>query len=334
MDDKHDTQILTRDDLAALMRPGDYLQAVAAGFRALGEGEAMSPAPLHLAFPHGGLHAKGAIWPTARVAAVKVNANLPDNPALRRLPTIQGALLLVDVEDGRLLSIMDSVEITLRRTAAATALAAQLLARPESSTLALCGCGAQALPHLQALREVLPLRQIRLWDQDPARVAALTDRLAESGDLKAQGFHDLQAATRDADVIVTCTTARSPFLDLVHVAPGSFVAAVGADAPGKNEITPRLMALARVVADVLDQALAMGDLRHAVAAGAMGASDVHAELAQLVCGRAPGRIGADEIWLFDSTGSGIQDVAAAAMAYERARAAGSGMAVRLTGSES
>lgn len=333
MDDKPDTLILTRDHLAALMRPADYLQAVEAGFRALGEGEAMSPAPLHLPFPRGGLHAKGAVWPTASVAAVKVNANLPDNPALGGLPTIQGALLLVDVEDGRLLSIMDSVEITLRRTAAATALAARLLARPKSATLALCGCGAQALPHVQALREVLPLRWVRLWDRDPARVAALAGRLEEDGDLEAQGFGDLQAATFDADVIVTCTTAHNPFLDLAHVPPGSFVAAVGADAPGKNEITPRLMALARVVADVLDQTLAMGDLRHAVAAGAMGAGDVHAELAELVCGRAPGRIGADEIWLFDSTGSGIQDVAAAAMAYERARTAGSGMAVRLSGSE-
>ncbi|MBS0297273.1 MAG: ornithine cyclodeaminase family protein [Proteobacteria bacterium] len=333
MDDQTSTLILTRDDLAALMRPADYLQAVEAGFRALGVGEAVSPAPLHLPFPHGGLHAKGAVWRAPGMAAVKVNANVPDNPALRGLPTIQGAVLLVDTQSGRLLAILDSVEITLGRTAAASALAARLLARPDAETLAVCGCGAQALPHVLALREVLQLRRVRLHDLDPARAEALAQRLEQRADLEVRALDRLEDATREAEVIVTCTTARSPFLDLAHVSPGAFIAAVGTDAPDKHEITPRLMAHARVVADVLDQALAMGDLRHAVAAGAMDAGDVHAELADLVCGRAQGRAHPSEIWLFDSTGSGVQDVAAAGVAHARALAAGKGMSVRLAGSE-
>jgi ornithine cyclodeaminase/alanine dehydrogenase-like protein (mu-crystallin family) len=331
MDDSHDTLILTRDDLVALLRPSDYLEAVEAGFRALGSGEAVSPAPLHLPFRHGGVHAKGAVWTSAGAAAVKVNANVPDNPATRGLPTIQGALLLIDTVSGRLLAIMDSVEITLRRTAAATALAARMLARPQAESLAVCGCGAQALAQVDALLEVLPFRTLRLWDRDPSRAEILAQSLARREGLAVQVADGLDGATIGADAIVTCTTALAPFLDLTHVAPGTFIAAVGADAPDKSEIAPRLMARAHVVADVLDQAMTMGDLRHAVAAGAMSVADVRAELADLLCGRAPGRTNAEEIWLFDSTGSGVQDVAAGVVAYARAREAGAGMRVRLTG---
>jgi alanine dehydrogenase len=128
-----ETLILARTDIAALMTPHDWLAAVEHGFRALAAGEALSPAPLHIPLVDGGLHGKGASLGGPRpLVAVKINANVPGNPALRGLPTIQGAVLLIDAVDGRLLAILDSIEVTLRRTAAATALAARHLARHES----------------------------------------------------------------------------------------------------------------------------------------------------------------------------------------------------------
>jgi ornithine cyclodeaminase/alanine dehydrogenase-like protein (mu-crystallin family) len=138
---------------------------------------------------------------------------------------------------------------------------------------------------------------------------------------------DLALATRTSDVIVTCTTASEPFLTPAHVKSGTFIAAVGADSPTKSEIAPELMRRSKVVADVLAQCLDMGDLRHAAEAGAMTPSDIYAELAELVTGDKPGRTDPEEITLFDSTGVAIQDVASAAVIYERAVKAGVGIAL-------
>ena len=307
--------ILTRTDIAALMRPADWLAAAETAFRAAAEGRAEAPPPLAIHGAQGTFHAKGAgLRGDRSYVALKLNGNFPANPERLGLPTVQGAILLCDGGSGAVLAIMDSIEITLRRTAAATALAARHLARPDSARLLICGCGAQAAAQLEALREVLPLEHCVAWDRDPERASALAG---------AEVSEDLAAAALASDVIVTCTTSHRPFLDREMVKAGTFVAAVGADSPEKSEIAPALMADSKVVADVLDQCIAMGDLRHAVAAGAMTREGVHAELAALVGGARPGRTSAGEITLFDSTGTGLQDVAAAAAIYERA-AAGDG----------
>jgi alanine dehydrogenase len=146
---------------------------------------------------------------------------------------------------------------------------------------------------------------------------------------EVQAANDLGAATVDSDTIVTCTSAREAFLGREHVRPGAFIAAVGAESPAKSEIKPDLMAEATVVADVLEQARIMGDLHHAIAAKAMRAEQVHGNLGQLVSGDIPGRRNDDEITIFDSTGTGIQDVAAAARAYELACERGTGLVCTL-----
>ncbi|MGH6786807.1 MAG: ornithine cyclodeaminase family protein [Novosphingobium sp.] len=326
------TLILSRAEIAALMRPADYLAAVELAFRAAHQGRASSPLPLHLPVPGGGFHAKAAMLCDDRdYAALKLNGNFPGNPAARGLPTIQGAVLLCDAGDGRLLAVLDSIEITLRRTAAATALAARHLARPDSATVAMIGCGDQARPQLEALAEVLPIRRCLAFDIAEGRAEAFAAGICASSEIDCRAVADLRSATLASDVIVTCTTARAPLLDRGDVRPGAFVAAVGADVADKHEIAPALFAAATVVADVLAQCLAMGDLHHAVAAGAIEPAAVHAELGDLVAGAKPGRTSAKEITLFDSTGTALQDVASAAMAYERALSAGVGLPVALGG---
>jgi alanine dehydrogenase len=130
-------------------------------------------------------------------------------------------------------------------------------------------------------------------------------------------------------VIVTCTSARAPFLRSADVRSGTFIAAIGADNPEKNEIEPALMAKARVVTDLTEQCCYMGDLNPAIRSGAMQSADVHAELGDLVCGKKPGRTAPDEITLFDGSGVGIQDVAASARAYALARLKGAGRGLSL-----
>jgi ornithine cyclodeaminase/alanine dehydrogenase-like protein (mu-crystallin family) len=123
-------------------------------------------------------------------------------------------------------------------------------------------------------------------------------------------------------VIVTCTPSHEPLLDIDHVRPGTFLAGVGADNEEKHELAPSLLASATVVVDVLAQCERMGDLHHAIAAGVMTRDDVHAELGAVLVGHAPGRRSSDEVIVFDSTGMALQDVAAAAVVYERALAGG------------
>jgi ornithine cyclodeaminase/alanine dehydrogenase-like protein (mu-crystallin family) len=310
------TFVLSRRDVTGLMEPADWLAAAETAFAAAAAGRAEAPPPMHIAARGGAFHAKGAWLDTdRRYVALKLNGNFPANSAERGLPTIQGAILLCDGADGTLLAILDSMEVTLRRTAAATALAARYLARPDSRTALVCGCGEQGRAQLQALRQVLPLRRALLWDRDAERTAAL---VASVDGIEAEPVVDLAGAARQSDVIVTCTTAREPFLGVAMVAPGTFIAAVGADSPDKSEIAPDLMARARIVTDLTEQCAEIGDLRHAIAAGAVQREDVHAELAQLVSGARPGRIDAGEIILFDSTGTALQDVAAAALIHARA----------------
>jgi alanine dehydrogenase len=321
---------LSSADIRAVAKPADYLTAVEAGFIAARQGLAMSPPPLSIHVPLGVFHAKGArLAGEGHYVALKLNANLPGNPERTGLPTVQGALFLCDAETGTFLAVMDSIEITLRRTAAASALAARYLAREDAQALMICGCGEQAWPHVEALVEVLPIRKLLTWDIDPVRSSALAKR-GETLGLAGEAVSRLEAGSQVSDVIVTCTSSRTAFLAPEHVRPGTFIAAVGADSPSKSEITPALMERATVVVDVLDQCLVMGDLRLAIASSALSSTDVHADLAELVAGAKPGRARRDEIIVFDSTGTAIEDVASAVMIYRRALATARGQAFYLT----
>ena len=321
------TLILSRKDIAGLLRPADYLEAVEVAFRAFKEGRAELPPPLHLGCPDGAFHAKGATLPGDRhYVALKLNANFPDNPCRKRLPTIQGAVLLCNGCDGSVLAVLDSIEITLGRTAAASALAARYLARSDARTMLVCGCGDQGRAHARAFNEVLPLCELVAWDKNFAKAQVFAREMGEVLQLESRAVSELREGSLMSDVIVTCTTSPKPILGLSDVASGAFVAAVGADSPDKNEIAPGLMAKATVVADVHQQCITMGDLKHAIDAGVMSADDVHADLGDLVTGRKKGRKRPDEITIFDSTGTALQDVASAAIAFERATESGIGTA--------
>jgi alanine dehydrogenase len=316
--------ILGRSDIAALMAPTDYLEAAGAAFLALAQGCAEVPPPLEVAGDGGIFHAKGGSVRLDRLyVALKLNGNFPGNPEANGLPTIQGLLVLADGGTGSPLAVMDSAEVTLRRTAAATALAARHLALPACAAALVCGCGRQGAAQVEALRAVLPVRRWLFWDAVPERAEALAALVG------GEAVAVVESAAAESRVIVTCTTSREPFLRAEWVRPGTFVAAVGADSPEKSEIGPALMGRAKVVVDSLEQCARIGDLRHALAAGAMGLEDVHSTLHEIVAGLRPGREAAEDIILFDSTGLAVQDAAAAAAIFARARSAGAGLAVAL-----
>jgi len=326
-----EAMIITRRDIMRVMKPADFLDAVEQAFRAAAMGKAHSPHPMHLPMQRGGFHAKGASISLERnYVAVKINGNFPANPAELGLPTIQGAIVLADGSNGVLLAILDSIEVTIRRTAAASALAARLLARPDSRTLLICGCGEQGRAHVDALGEVLPIERCLLWDRDHQVAETLAADLSGNVGIEFSAIEDVESGAETADVIACCTTSREPFLDVGMVRPGTFIAAVGADHPDKSELTPRLMAEAKVVTDIAAQCAEMGDLHHAINAGAMTAADVHADLSELLVGETTGRSSPQEIIIFDSTGTGLLDVAAAAAIYQRCRGDSSVQSVALS----
>ena len=214
---------------------------------------------------------------------------------------------------------MDSIAITALRTAAATAVAAKYLSRPEAASLAIIGCGLQGGEHVRALRVVRPLEAVKFYDVDASAAQRLANRAEQEWCINASVASSIAECARDADVVVTCTPSTAYLLGASDVKRGAFVAGVGVDAEHKRELAPDLLKGSRVVVDLLEQCVAFGDLHHAIETGAMTSKDVHAELGTFV---AHGRAGlpSNETIVFDSTGMAVQDAVAALIVVERARA--------------
>jgi alanine dehydrogenase len=321
---------LSRRDVADLLDLSSCIAAVEQAFRLHGEGKAGAPGVMGVHVPGGGFHVKAGVLDLRRsYFALKVNANFPDNPARHGLPTIQGVVVLADAERGTPLAVIESGEITALRTAAATAVAVKYLARPDARTATIVGCGVQGAVQLRAVHLVRPLERAIACDMNAPRADAFAGALSAELGIPVRAERNVAAAARMSDIVVTCTPSRAPLLGADDVGAGAFVAAVGADNPEKQELAPALLAASTIVVDVLEQAATMGDLHHALAAGAVSRAAVHAELGEIVAGKKPGRRASDERIVFDSTGMALQDVAAAAAVYERAVAAGRGLVLAL-----
>jgi ornithine cyclodeaminase/alanine dehydrogenase-like protein (mu-crystallin family) len=324
------TLILSRRDVMELLSLGDCIEAVEQAFRLHAEGRTFGPGVLGIRAADGGFHIKAAgLLGERGYFAAKTNANFPDNPRRFGLPTIQGAVLLADASNGQLLAVIDSASVTTLRTGAATAVAAKFMARRDARTVTIVGCGVQGEVQLAAVAAVLPLERAWVVDADPARAERLAAHAASSLGIRVEPAKDLRVALRQSDVCVTCTPSRRAFVAARDVRPGTFVAAIGADSEGKQELEPQLVASATLVVDVLEQCAEIGELQHALAAGLLTRDQVHGELADLVSGRRPGRTRDDEITIFDSSGTALQDVAAAVAVYQNARARNRGMEVKL-----
>jgi len=324
------TLILSRTDVFDLLSLPECIDAVERAFRLHAEGRTLGPGVLSVHASGGGFHIKAAgLVGDRSYFAAKTNANFSDNPRRWGLPTIQGTIVLADAANGTPLAIMDSASVTALRTGAATAVAAKFLARPDARSATIVGCGVQGELQLAAIVTVLPLRRLMLVDIDHARAEDLAARAAAKYGVPVEATKDLHAAVRASDICVTCTTSRRAFLGVQDVAPGTFIAAVGADNPDKQELEPSLLASGTLVVDVLQQCAEIGELHHALAAGVLTPERVHAELSDVVAGRRPGRTRPEEVTIFDSSGTALQDVAAAVAVYEKAGAAGRGTLVKL-----
>ena len=312
------TLLLNRATLEPLLDLDECIQAVEDAFRAHGEGRVAPPGLLHVEAPRGEFHVKAGVMEVGQpYFVIKINGGFFGNRQDFGMPNIQGLVLLCDGVHGYPLALMDSKAITVKRTGAATAVAAKYLARPDSKVATICGCGTQGAIQLEALLRGFRLQKVYAH----ARTGDSMERFARECERRfgvaAEPAPSLERALAESDICVTCTPAKSGFVRQEWVRPGTFVAAVGADSPDKQELDPRLLAGSKVVADILDQCAHVGEIHHGIAGGWLSREGVHAELGQVITGERAGRSNADEITVFDSTGTALQDVAAALLVYRK-----------------
>jgi ornithine cyclodeaminase/alanine dehydrogenase-like protein (mu-crystallin family) len=310
--------LLNETEIRALVDAGKAREAIAGAFRALQRGEATLPSVISVPFraPDGVAHIKAGHLHADAVWTVKVSGDFDpgDGSPVRH----SGLMLVLSAVDGSLVGMLaDNGYLTELRTGAAGAVAADLLARPDASSVAIVGAGSQARFQLEALREVRPIDSVHVASRSRERAQSFVDEIAASG-LSARLCASVEEAVRGADVVVTVTPSTAPLVQAAWLEPGTHVTAVGSDEPTKHELEPTVLARASVVAvDDRRQAASFGELHHAVAAGLRTTDDV-VTLGELLEGVVHGRTGAEEITVADLTGVGVQDAAIAALVLREA----------------
>ncbi|HET7002730.1 MAG TPA: ornithine cyclodeaminase family protein [Puia sp.] len=318
--------MLKRSEVAKLLTIEQCIPAVEQAFKLYFQGEAPTPVVLGIHAQNGGFHIKAGIMNLGRNYFVaKTNANFPENNKKNGLPTIQGIISVFDADNGRLLALMDSIEITLLRTGAATAVAAKWLAKGNAGTMTICGCGHQGEISLRAVMKVRRIEKVFVFDIDQLKAAQFAHDLSKELNISIQPVDHLNHALKQSDICITCTPSRKYFLLSEYIIPGTFIAAVGADSEDKQELDPSLVSGNKLITDITTQCAAFGELHHAIDRGYMKRSDEYAELGEIVAGKKPGRTSEEEIIIFDSTGTALQDIVSAAIVYEKALAKNGGM---------
>jgi len=301
--------ILTGAEVLQVLDMDLALTAAAAAFRAYGEGRVNMPPKSYLTLAKGDFRAMyGALTLEKEICGLKwVNVH-PANPQ-RGLPTVMAKIVLNDPETALELADMDGTYITNYRTGAAGGLAARYLARPEASSVGVIGAGVQARMQLAALCKVRDIRQVTIYNRTPGRAQALMEDLASRYDLQVAVAEHPQDAVVGKDIVVTTTASTTPIIRADWISPGTHINAIGANAAGKQELDPAILAKAKVIVDDLAQAQHSGEINVAVAQGLFRVEQIYASLGEVVAGKRPGREHPEEITIFDSTGLIIQDLA-------------------------
>lgn len=307
-------RIVSADDLSRVLDYGSLADAIADMFRSDCE---MPVRHHHTVETTDGPDATLLLMPAWRVnrhIGVKIVTIFPGNGA-KGLPAVMGNYLLMDGTTGQPVAMLDGQELTVRRTAAASALAARYLAREDSRTLLMVGTGAMA-PHLvHAHATVRPITDVLIWGRSPDKAAGLAKLLDESR-LSVRHATDLAAAVGEADIISCATLSADPLVQGRWLKPGQHVDLVGAFTPAMRESDDEAVRRARVYVDTRDGALTEGgDVVQPIRDGVIAAEDIQGDLYQLTRGEVAGRGSADEITLFKATGAALEDLAAAELAY-------------------
>ena len=321
------TLILGRADMIGLLTPAEYVDCVEHAFRMHGLGRVYMEPKGHIVLDR--YRGEWEVMPSyieePEAAACKWVSIREDN-ARYDLPAVFSILVYTHPETGFPLAICDGSFHTLMRTGASAAVSAKWLARKDSEVLAIVGAGSVAKGTLATCDGVFPWREVRIW----SRTQESLDRFVSAeqplySHLELRPSTELERVVRGADVVVTGTHARAWIVDDEWVAPGTHIAALGADLEGEQELDPRILRRARIFVDDIRQCRTDGEINVALREGVIAEGDVAGEIGKVICGELEGRQSNDEITVFDSTGIALQDSATVPLEYERAVAAGVGV---------
>jgi ornithine cyclodeaminase len=294
--------------------------AVAASFISLAQGSAtVNPVVIGQGvLPSDTFAIKSGVARGARIVGLKVGSYWPGNEA-HDLPRHSSSVLLLDPDTGVVMAVVQARGLNGLRTAAADAVAAVHLARPDSETLTVVGAGHQAAHEVRAICAVLPIKRVLISSQTATRATALRDRVR--GELPVEAsVVDVEQGAREADVLVTVTPSKAPLFEDSWIAPGTHVASMGSDQVGKQEIPPKLLTRARLFCDLPSQSLTIGEFQHVREAVQSGSLRVTA-IGSVLVGDSPGRESREDITVFDSSGVALQDLFVASRIIEAELAA-------------
>ena len=330
MEEMKGTLLLTRSDLTALMDLDDYIVAMEEAFRTHGNASTFgigmlhgnTPGELEFHIKAGGIQLQGVPY-----YGLKINASSFVNREKFGMPNIMGAILVFNGIHGFPLAIVDSIDPTIKRTGATTAVAAKYLAKKDSKIVTICGCGVQGQIQLQSLMKIFHFTEIFAYDIKPEVANEFAKKMEDLLETKINSTSNIAEACKKSDIIITCTPAKQPYIKKEYLKPGVFVAAVGSDAPQKQELEANIVSENKLIVDIIEQCARAGELHHAIKEGLMTIQQVHGSLGQVVTGQVTARTSDEEIIIYDATGTAIQDVAAAATCYEKAVKLGIGQYV-------
>ena len=325
--------ILTEKDIPALLPVGECIDVMAEALAALTRGDVTMPLRTIVWLPqrNGFLVSMPVALEPDGMAAFKLLTVFPENRVVG-IESHQGAVLLFELEHGRLLSILDATSITAIRTAAVSGVATRLLAREDAGDLAILGSGTQAGTHLEAMRAVRPIRRVRVWSRSEDNARRFAERASASHGIEVEPCATAEDAVTGADLICTTTASREPVLRGEWLAPGAHVNAVGAVGADARELDTEAIRRSRLVVDRRESAVnEAGEFVLAKAEGAIGDDHIVGELGELVTGAVPGRTSPEEITVFRGLGIAVEDLAAAQTIHRRAIERGVGVVVELGG---
>ena len=320
---------MNKEDVSRLLNYGEVLEIVERAFKEKALGRVQMPPKQYLFFNeyNGDLRVMPAYMPSLKIAGVKIVNSHPGNPKLG-LPTVMAIIELVSPETGAPQAIIDGTLITAARTGAASGVATKYLAREDSEVLSIVGAGAQSYTQYKSIRLVRDIRLVRVYDINLSSAERLKNLITRDEDeVKVKICSTVRECVEGCDILVTATPSRSPIVRLEWVSPGTHVNAIGADAPGKQELDPRILLKSKVVVDDYDQTSHSGEINVPLKQGIYKREMIYGELGEIVAGVKPGRTSDHEITVFDSTGLAILDIATGVLIFKKALDAGVGVKI-------
>lgn len=291
---------------------GQVNMAVESAFADHGRGLVQMPPKIYVTLPNGDFRTMPAFLPSLAIAGVKIVNVHPDNPA-KGLPTVMALTIILDIDTGLPIAIINATRLTDMRTGAAGAVAAKYLSARKEIVLGVVGTGKQAQAQVTAISRELKIRQIKIWGRTPEHIRTFADRFMEFPCMASSLEHAC-----DCDVLVTTTPSRSPIIRSEWIHDGTHINAIGADAPGKQELDPALLRRAEVFVDDPAQAIHSGEINVPISKGTYRETEIAGTLGEVVIGKKK-RTGDGTITIFDSTGLAIQDLAIAKIAMQHGK---------------